>query len=161
MDDPAPATKASRTSLCPPPRSFSPLFLPAHTDSFFSIWQPSSVFRGVVDVVENLEKLVDVGCITKADLVRFPHTTPPPLTAPRSSIVKNDATRRHECYLTSSLEFGTTNDVRSLPLVHLVGKLTRRVPCLQVRVNAHAAPSVMEHVMEEQMGSSHLIPRRQ
>jgi hypothetical protein len=33
--------------------------------------QPSSVFRGVVDVVENLEKLVDVGCITKADLVRF------------------------------------------------------------------------------------------
>ncbi|EWM22841.1 nudix hydrolase [Nannochloropsis gaditana] len=33
---------------------------------------PEAIFRGVVEVVETVERLVDVGCITKADLVRVP-----------------------------------------------------------------------------------------
>ena len=50
----------------PPSSPFSfPLSLPS-----FSLRQPEAIFRGVVEVVETVERLVDVGCITKADLVR-------------------------------------------------------------------------------------------
>ncbi|GAB5032549.1 nudix hydrolase [Nannochloropsis oceanica] len=50
-----------------------------------------AIFRGVIEVVETVERLVDVGCITKADLVRVPVApdgtmlpTPPP-SSPSSS----------------------------------------------------------------------------
>jgi hypothetical protein len=51
----------------PPPSS--PFSFPPSLSSL-SLRQPEAIFRGVVEVVETVERLVDVGCITKADLVR-------------------------------------------------------------------------------------------
>ncbi len=52
----------------PPPLQppYHPLFRPPPPPP----QDKGAAFRGVVDVIETVERLVDVGCITKADLVR-------------------------------------------------------------------------------------------
>jgi len=56
--------------VCVAPHSpIDPLTNPSLPPSLPPSLQPDAIFRGVIEVVETVERLVDVGCITKADLV--------------------------------------------------------------------------------------------